>query len=939
MPEQANVNFSNRNKNSTDGIENATSYTMEDLLRMKGEQQSGYTDDTETGFTPDSGTGFSDVNDETPSFSRNDLSAQQSIKVNDTTTYDAQGNVTGRSVVKNYTEVPKAPKTFLYGSGNITAKQYAENIWGKKTTQEDVEAIARIFADKFDSEADISSYKVNTENTAKAKLVGQYIGERGGKYSKSYVNKLGGSITGNINEGILFGKELAEKDRKIKEFASEIDKNMREEIRTNVENGKVEEILDKLDNNRTLNPQEMETFKKAKATYDKAHEQFINKRDELGFSQEENIYADYKNSDIKTSARFRNKVGNNVTYQSLKRNQRLLDYNIETNDNGTEYITGHKGDYANSFKVEEPITDFLAEANNIRDLDDANRLLVEDNLSNADALKYMNDNNAATFSDSNAERIVKLRNAGVDVENSDDILKGYMSAHHGNVDSGSEAITYLNKASEQAVKDINISDDNIQYINGNGLSLTNTDGKFSISQESINLMDDDMKAKYKTLIDSNDIGMEDLTDINKDLDIRYRENQVTHKINSDEIIKNNSDYIDNEVNNRTSNVGDFLTDDVVQSVRSDVEKEFLNNNYNQNTSFDDIRKGASSNYDRITGSYAPKTGFGGVALSDDEVLKRSGVEEEALRKEILNAKNFDELSPEAMGALYKANQTVSDSEVLIGKVNLSIEDIDGIAKWNPKLSEDLKKLSAEDQRKLLGEQLGIGRDGLRGRLDISMRTGLDLNDPKVARDIMEKLGGEDAVKHMGEILNFTGNKNGYGDFGNGQAMDVIEAARKGNLQDAARKGRVGQMYTAVSQILDEIKSKHGEDFGKEYGNFEETFNIVKDKFDPEKLKKQSKDFTDAEKEAFDNVIDTGISATSERAKELGKGFKRADGKIGGITKFFGNNGGKFAGAALGIGAIFGVAAMASNASEERERKRQEMNQLLAAQSANIRGGY
>ena len=117
------------------------------------------------------------------------------------------------------------------------------------------------------------------------------------------------------------------------------------------------------------------------------------------------------------------------------------------------------------------------------------------------------------------------------------------------------------------------------------------------------------------------------------------------------------------------------------------------------------------------------------------------------------------------------------------------------------------------------------------------------------------------------------------------------------------------------------------------------FNIVKDKFDPEKLKKQSKDFTDAEKEAFDNVIDTGISATSERAKELGKGFKRADGKIGGITKFFGNNGGKFAGAALGIGAIFGVAAMASNASEERERKRQEMNQLLAAQSANIRGGY
>ena len=258
MSEQANVNFSNRNKNSTDGIENATSYTMEDLLRMKGEQQSGYTDDTETGFTPDSGTGFSDVNDETPSFSRNDLSAQQSIKVNDTTTYDAQGNVTGRSVVKNYTEVPKAPKTFSYGSGNITAKQYAENIWGKKTTQEDVEAIARIFADKFDSEADIGSYKVNTENTAKAKLVWQYIGERGGKYSKSYVNKLGGSITGNINEGILFGKELAEKDRKIKEFASEIDKNMREEIRTNVENGKVEEILDKLDNNRTLNTQEID---------------------------------------------------------------------------------------------------------------------------------------------------------------------------------------------------------------------------------------------------------------------------------------------------------------------------------------------------------------------------------------------------------------------------------------------------------------------------------------------------------------------------------------------------------------------------------------------------------------------------------------------------------------------------------------------------------
>ena len=876
--------------------------------------------------------------------------APQSIDVTKITHIDTNGNVTGSTLTERYKTVPQKPKTFSYGEGNITAKEYANNIWGDQTTQEDIQEIAKIFAGKknYDPEADAGLYKVNTESTSKAKLVGQYIGERGGKYNTSYVDELGGSVTGNINEGIKFGQELAEKDNQIDHFSKYIDKNMREEIRTNVENDQVEKILDKLENNRAItDPQEIEILQKAKDTYNKAHNQFINVRDQLGFSQEENIYADYNDSDIKTSARFRNKVNGNVTYQSLKRNQRLLDYNIEYDENGVASITGHKGDYANSFKTEEPITDFLAEANSIRDLDDANKVLAKDsNLSQTSAVKYMEDFKEATYGNESAERILALEKAGVKVDRGDEILRSYMAAHNSGVDQNSEAITYLNKASDEAVKNINISDDNIQYINNKngGLSFNYKDGKAKLSDYSISLMNDDMKNRYKDIIESDDIGSLDLTGINRELDTVYRQNSVLYDISSSVFDKEygtrEKDYRDAFDNFYEQNKD--LSIEEVQNKMKDIEST------GTNMTFDDIRKGASSNYDRITKSYAPSD-YGNYALSNDEVLKRSGVINENLRKEILGAKKFDDLSPEAMGALYGANSKLSQRDINLGKfTELSNQEIESIEKMNPELGKKLRNISAGDKTQILGRTqeevsnyLGLDKDGLTSKLEMKRNASLDINDPKVARKVLEDLSNKNPEESLADLIDFTGSRKGYGDLkGGGQANKVLDAFRAGTLERDLRSGRLEQAYGIVRDTIDEIKSIHGKDFAKEYDQFDVKTNSMKNKFSVENMKKQAKNFDKADYDRIDAAFDKGLEATAKRMENLSGPLTRKSGNLGKAFDFFGSGKGKATlGLVGGMATIFGVASIAGNAAEERERKRQEMNQLIAAQNANIRSGY
>ena len=874
----------------------------------------------------------------------------QSIDVTKVTHIDTNGNVTGSTLTERYKTIPQKPKVFSYGEGNITAKEYANNIWGDQTTQEDIQEIAKIFAGKknYDSEADAGLYKVNTESTSKAKLVGQYIGERGGKYNTSYVDELGGSVTGNINEGIKFGQELAEKDNQIDHFSKYIDKNMREEIRTNVENDQVEKILDKLENNRAItDPQEIEILQKAKDTYNKAHDQFINVRDQLGFSQEENIYADYNDSDIKTSARFRNKVNGNVTYQSLKRNQRLLDYNIEYDENGVATITGHKGDYANSFKNEEPITDFLAEANSIRDLDNANKVLSKDSkLSKTSAVNYMEDFKEATYGNESAERILALEKAGVKVDRGDEILRSYMAAHNSNVKSESEAITYLNKASDEAVKNINVSDENIQYINNkkSGLSLDYEDGKVRLSNSSISLMNDDMKNRYKDIIESDDIGSLDLSGINKELDTVYRQNSVLYDVSSSVFEKEygtrENDYKD-AFNNFYEQNKDLSIEEV-QNKMKNIEST------GKNMTFDDIRKGASSNYDRITKSYASED-YNGYSLTNDEVLNKSGVTNENLRKEILDAKNFDDLSPEAMGALYNSRTELSQRDINLGKfTELNNKDIDAIEKMNKPLGKKLRNISAGDKAQILGRTqeevsnyLGLDKDGLTSKLEMKRNASLDINDPKVARKVLEDLSNKNPEEALADLIDFTGNRKGYGDLKDGgQANKVLDAFRAGTLERDLRSGRLEQAYGIVRDTIDEIKSIHGKDFAKEYDQFDAKTNSMKDKFSVENMKKQAKNFEKADYDRIDAAFDKGLEATAKRMENLSGPLTRKSGNLGKAFDFFGSGKGKATlGLVGGMAAIFGVASIAGNAAEERERKRQEMNQLIAAQNANIRSGY
>ena len=115
---------------------------------------------------------------------------------------------------------------------------------------------------------------------------------------------------------------------------------------------------------------------------------------------------------------------------------------------------------------------------------------------------------------------------------------------------------------------------------------------------------------------------------------------------------------------------------------------------------------------------------------------------------------------------------------------------------------------------------------------------------------------------------------------------------------------------------------------------------MKDKFSVENMKKQAKNFEKADYDRIDAAFDKGLEATAKRMENLSGPLTRKSGNLGKAFDFFGSGKGKATlGLVGGMAAIFGVASIAGNAAEERERKRQEMNQLIAAQNANIRSGY
>lgn len=818
----------------------------------------------------------------------------QDIAVKETVNIAPDGKVLNKTVERNYVEKTQEPKVYKLGKGDMTVSDLANNLFpGEENNAIHHESLAKIFNPKAVAEAGYGNYKVNLGDHDQAQALGNYLA--GKNYSKDYIESLDGGIYGNVTEGIDYQLRDIEKKTGINNALKDVDKKYRTKLQDTFygKDTQINKILDKLDDGETISDVEAKEFKKARDIFEKAHNEFVKTSEKFGFKGE-NIYADEYNG-------FRGKVKDNETYKKLLNNKRILDYNYAEGVTAKSIkgsdVTGEKGSYDAGFVGSKKVdTDYLGQAKKYRDYDKATKEFVEKGADgktiSKDAMKYLADTDDAFYGSKEAEKLFELQKNGVDIgDDGREILSGFAKSKNINLKPSGKVVSNLSKAAQQKAEGFNIKTENLAYTGDSGLKLVNDNGKFSIAQSSIDIMKEEEKTKFSKLINSKDVGMENLTELGGILNRRFDENQV------------------------------------VASISKASGKDLANG-------FADIESKASSNFEKLQTLYAPEE-YAKYGLSKEAILKRSGVDEKYV-KEIAGATSTKDLSPKAVGALYNANNSVTESEALLG--NISADAMKKIKANNSWLADKMQGMTLEQERAVLGEQLGLTKTGISGGMNIQKRGFEYLKDEKNARNFIEGLTGGDEAKRkaMLDVVDFKGEASGYKDLydDGGSVATLLEDAKKGNIAESLKKRRIQKMYEKVNESIDYVVAKHGDSFRKDYKDFDAKVGTQKDII--EKQIKQAKNFGTDELKKFESVIEDGVKATKGRATDLSGPLVRNSGKLSGLK---GAIGGKTIGIGLGIGALVGIGVMASNASQERERKRQEMNQLLAAQASNIRGGY
>ena len=959
--------------------------------------------------------------------------------------------------------------------GHVYLEDYAKGLFGDNY-QAHMSGLAKTFGIDNYKEENVSNYNIDPRSQKGNKALGEYLNGFDG-YNIDYLDKYNtkGTVLGGITTIDSKGVTTDAVTRGLDDISNKYIQNGVNLIEENAYSTNANTVFNEIvkKNRNQIDENLVYDFRKMQDTVRGYLGDVTQLANDNGYSQAYGA----------EGSEFVNSYGkNNYMYGRATGRADILNYTVDD-----------KGNVSRISKINNDI-DYLAEATGDLDYTDAKNAFAEKFSGTTD--DYYKSLKDGDITDSSIKKLIDLKNAGMDIgESGEKILEGYAYTHKAGYGTDKSVINNLSNAAQQQIKKYdNISDENLAYLKEGGLQLEYTDGKFGISQQSIDLMTDDEKKKYQKLIDSNDVGKENLGEIGGALDRRYRENKVlesiqsnyknkntiqktveevteiekvtdpgyyiyesvTSKVQGDDIgidinsygyspsgklnkrinpgnekIVRNSEMYDSDYNIkvtsgiRNADVSEILKENpdiTLEELKAQTDPVWINQNTNINpyniennrvakdninlykgednfnpdfsvnayvngpsqtittmqivenveptivkdkvttsktvdevtdifadapNSFNDIREGASSNYDRITKSYATED-YKGYSLTDDEVLNKSGVTDEKLRKEILGAEKFDDLSPEAMGALYGANTKLSQRDINLGNFELNNKEIASIEKMNPELGKKLRNISAGDKAQILGRTqeevsnyLGLDKDGLTSKLEMKRNASLDINDPKVARKVLEDLSNKNPEEALADLIDFTGNRKGYGDLkGGGQANKVLDAFRAGTLERDLRSGRLEQAYGIVRDTIDEIKSIHGKDFAKEYDQFDVKTNSMKDKFSVENMKKQAKNFEKADYDRIDAAFDKGLEATAKRMENLSGPLTRKSGNLGKAFDFFGSGKGKATlGLVGGMAAIFGVASIAGNAAEERERKRQEMNQLIAAQNANIRSGY
>ena len=811
--------------------------------------------------------------DNTESMSE-DLKAERMNRINSNTSYTKtttkklQDGST-ESTVKSWTESPVKPVEIKYGENGSTIEEIAQKLYGKKKAPEHYEELAKALVNKdnFNKDADFGKYRIDLEvgKTNSANL-GEYIGSNGlekkGNVVK-YIESFGGNTSGNIKQGIDRGVRSLESKKIFDEGMKALDEKYRDKA-NDLYSDEFKGILNKLNDGVELTADETNKFGEAKGLFNEIENEIKNVGKSAGYNVDGDIFKELEagNNNFNVFA------SNNSTYRSIrgafnlpvveggKTKYSFVDpRNFEINSDG-RVISKTVAD-----NNSEPIKDFIADFSGKRDYITAESEFNKQYSGIDNYLEKGSKEFSAITQNSDAEKLYKLHQAGIDSNESTKILNAYASTD--NTKIGDEIVNTINSAASVEANKYAISEENIEYLNSNGLKLENNNGKFNISQSSIDLLTDDEKEKYKKLIDSKDVGQEELDDLGKLLNNRVDENDIVKDLGVD--------------------------------------------------SFDKVSKMAKKNYDDFNNLKLDAE----YGLDKQTILKESGITDKEIVKEISESKNFDNLSVKAKGALAKNKNVLTEAHMNLGKV--SAEDWEEVYKNNGHLFEGIDKTDSKG----LSEKFfnfAKGRDGVGAGMKVHM-TGADITDPKQAKEFVNNLlkDGEISFEKLDGLFSIEGRDN------RGPIGDLMAAAKTGNIDDYLKGKRRDSATNALVNKLEQIQKDFGD--SKEFAGSDTISKITKRLKDP-------KSFTKEQIGQLDATLDNAKDFVDD-IKKVGEGG--STGKFGkGLSSIKGNSAVKIG---AGIAAAMVIGGIASNASEERRRKREEMNQLIAVQTANMRGGY
>lgn len=394
--------------------------------------------------------------------------------------------------------------------------------------------------------------------------------------------------------------------------------------------------------------------------------------------------------------------------------------------------------------------------------------------------------------------------------------------------------------------------------------------------------------------------------------LEYKNKELTIDESSlDDDVKNSKEYMDNY----KGKVIDRETD--LSSLARMNATAKRKRNIGGDTSYDDFLKDAEKEISEMKDA---ESGFG---LNRREQLEKMGMSSDNAKKLDEAMKDGSSLNKDSLLDAIEDYKNNRNKKLSVGEI-----EFDGLSQ--KQLQEILQKngignlsgLSEKELRDKAADLFDIKNTN--GRLGTGMKyhmTGRKIDSAQAVKDFYNDIidGGEINLEKLKGVFSVE-NKNQIGTLGelvkesmSGKSIDEI-------ARDKKRDSALGTVYDAIIGAMD----KYGDGLSSE----------EKDKVN--KLAKKFKDrkFSEDELKKLDGIIDD-VSDFKEKFESIkGSGFASKAKDVLRNKTFKG-----VAGVAAAIGGIGLVANAVSKASEERERKRQEMNQLIAMQSSSLRGGY